>query len=98
MRDNLRRVSELIFPTQLNKFKNKMAEIKAFLRYLLGTNIIVLLNEALKYFDPKTSGFWFWETLILWSMWVGIKYLEERDEEKKSNGKSSNSSDSLLNS
>ena len=97
MKDNLRRVSELIFPTQLNKFKNKMAEIKAFLRYLLGTNIIVLLNEALKYFDPKTSGFWFWETLILWSMWVGIKYLEERDEEKDNN-KNSNSGDSLLNS
>lgn len=97
MRDSLRRVSELIFPTQLNKFKNKMAEIKAFLRYLLGTNIIVLLNEALKYFDPKTSGFWFWETLILWSMWVGIKYLEERDEEKDNN-KNSSSGDSLLNS
>jgi hypothetical protein len=74
-----------------------MAEIKAFLRYLLGTNIIVLLNEALKYFDPKTSGFWFWETLILWSMWVGIKYLEERDEEKDNN-KNSSSGDSLLNS
>ena len=74
-----------------------MAEIKAFLRYLLGTNIIVLLNEALKYFDPKTSGFWFWETLILWSMWVGIKYLEEIDEEKDNN-KNSSSGDSLLNS
>jgi len=98
MRDSLRRALGLIFPTQLNKFKNEMAEIKAFLRYLLGTNIIVLLNEALKYCNPKIGEFWFWETLILWSMWVGIKYLEERDEEKKSNGKSSNSSDSLLNS
>ena len=97
MKDNLRRVSELIFPTQLNKFKNKMAEIKAFLRYLLGTNVIVLLNEILKYCNPKTGGFWFWETLVLWSMWVGIKYLEERDEEKDNN-KNSNSSDSLLNS
>ena len=97
MKDNLRRVSELIFPTQLNKFKNEMAEIKAFLRYLLGTNVIVLLNEILKYCNPKTGGFWFWETLVLWSMWVGIKYLEERDEEKDNN-KNSNSSDSLLNS
>lgn len=74
-----------------------MAEIKAFLRYLLGTNVIVLLNEILKYCNPKTGGFWFWETLVLWSMWVGIKYLEERDEEKDNN-KNSNSSDSLLNS
>lgn len=96
MKDNLRRASGLIFHTQLNKFKNKMAEIKAFLRYLLGTNIIVLLNEALKYFNSKVGEFWFWETLILWSMWVGIKYLEERDEEKDNN-KSSNSGDSLLN-
>lgn len=81
----------------MNKFKNEMAEIKAFLRYLLGTNVIVLLNEILKYCNPKTGGFWFWETLVLWSMWVGIKYLEERDEEKDNN-KNSNSSDSLLNS
>ena len=75
-----------------------MPEIKVFLRYLLGTNIIVLLNEVLKYCDPKVGGFWFWETLILWSMWVGLKYLEERDEEKKSNNQNPSSGDSLLNS
>ena len=75
-----------------------MQEIKMILRYFLGANIIVLLNEILKYCDPKIGGFWFWETLVLWSMWVGLKYLEERDEEKKSNSKSSSSSNSLLNS
>lgn len=75
-----------------------MQEIKAFLRYFLGSNVIVLMNVVLKHFDPSVGSFWFWETLVLWSMWVGLKYLEERDEEKKSNSKSSSSSDSLLNS
>ena len=70
----------------------KMKEIKLFLRYFLGTNVIVFMNGILKYVDPKIGGFWFWESIILWSLWVGYKYLEEKDEENKSNGSSSDHS------
>lgn len=74
-----------------------MQEIKAFLRYFLGSNVIVLMNVVLKHFDPSVGSFWFWETLVLWSMWVGLKYLEERNEDKDDN-KGSGSGDSLLHS
>ena len=62
-----------------------MKEIKAFLRYFLGTNVIVFMNSVLQSQNPKMGNFWFWETIVLWSLWVGYKYLEEKDEENKSN-------------
>lgn len=62
-----------------------MKEIKAFLRYFLGTNVIVFMNSVLQHQNPKMGNFWFWETIVLWSLWIGYKYLEEKDEENKSN-------------
>ena len=70
-----------------------MKEIKSFLRYFLGTNVIVFMDVILKYVDPKMGNFWFWESIILWSLWIGYKYLEEKDEKNEED--SNINSDSL---